>query len=108
VCAALLPHVMEANIRALRARQPQGDALRRYQTVARVLTGDAAARAEDAVEWVRGICARLRIPPLGTYRIGPLDVATLVEKARQASSMKGNPIELTAEELRAVLERALI
>jgi alcohol dehydrogenase class IV len=108
VCAALLPHVMEANIRALRARQPEGDALRRYQTVARVLTGHAAARAEDGVEWVRGICARLRIPSLGTYGIGPPDVSTLVEKARQASSMKGNPIELTAEELRDVLGRALI
>ena len=108
VCAALLPHVMEANIRALQARQPEGEALRRCQRVARVLTGDAAARAEDGVEWVRGICARLRIPSLGTYGIGPPDVSTLVEKARQASSMKGNPIELTAEELRDVLGRALI
>ena len=30
VCAALLPHVMEVNIRALRARAPDSEALRRY------------------------------------------------------------------------------
>ena len=41
LCAALLPHVMETNLRALRARQPGSDALLRYDEVARVVTGDA-------------------------------------------------------------------
>src|ERR1035437_9079914 len=31
VCAALLPHVMEANLRALRRRQPAAPALQRYE-----------------------------------------------------------------------------
>ena len=46
VCAALLPHVMEANIRALRDRDPAGESLRRYEVVARILTGNPAATAE--------------------------------------------------------------
>ena len=41
VCAALLPHVMAANIRALRERAPESAALARYETVARLLTGKA-------------------------------------------------------------------
>ena len=44
VCAALLPHGMEVNIRALRARAPGSEPLGRYRTVARLLTGNAERR----------------------------------------------------------------
>lgn len=107
VCAALLPHAMEANIRALRARGPESESLRRYEEVARLLTGKPGAAAEDGVEWVREICQELSIPPLSSYGIREPDVPLLVEKASQASSMKANPIVLTQEELREVLTRAL-
>jgi alcohol dehydrogenase class IV len=49
----------------------------------------------------------LRIPPLRAYGIGPEHVADLVAKAASASSMKANPVPLTAEELAAALQRAL-
>ncbi len=39
ICAALLPHGIVVNIRALRARDPNGNALQRYTEIARVLTG---------------------------------------------------------------------
>jgi alcohol dehydrogenase class IV len=107
VCAALLPHGMEANIRALRARAPQSPVLARYQTIAGVLTGDAGARPEDGVEWVRALCDRLRIPPLREYGVTPDDAPVLVANAAQASSMKANPITLTAEELHKVLQGAM-
>jgi alcohol dehydrogenase class IV len=107
VCAALLPHVMEVNIRALRARAPDSEPLRRYQTVARILTGQPDATAEGGIEWVRQIRQTLRIPPLSAYGIRDQDVAELVELAAQASSMKANPIPLTPEELREILTRAL-
>ena len=64
VCAALLPHAVEINVEALRARDPNGAALRRYDTVARLLTGQPYATADDAVWWLEEICAKLRIPPL--------------------------------------------
>jgi alcohol dehydrogenase class IV len=107
VCAALLPHGMAINIRASRARATEGEALRRYETVARLLTGKPDALAEEGVEWVRQLCQELQIPPLSSYGIQERDVATLVEKASRASSTKGNPITLTADELREVLTRAL-
>src|SRR5258705_8056948 len=53
VCAALLPHVVEANLRALRSRAPESGALRRYDEVARLITSEADAAADDAVEWLR-------------------------------------------------------
>jgi len=107
VCAALLPHGMEVNIRALRARAPGSEMLRRYETVARILTGKAEASGEEGVEWVSELVRELQIPPLGTYGIQPGDIATLVEKASKANSMKANPLVLTADELREVLTRAL-
>lgn len=107
VCAALLAHVMEVNIRALRARAPESPALARYETVAHVLTGRADARPEDGALWAGELCRALAIPPLRHYGAGEEDVETLVEKAAQASSMKANPIVLARDELREILRRAL-
>lgn len=107
VCAALLPHVMETNIRALRERESESQSLSRYKEVARLLTNLANPKEEDGIAWVRNAVVELHIPPLSTYGIGPKHTATLVEKATNASSMKANPIALTANELSATLERAL-
>ena len=107
VCAALLPHVMEMNLRALRQRQPQSEALPRYDEVARLVTGRASALAEAGVNWVRELVKDLRIPALGSYGIKQEHVAELVASAAKASSMKANPIALTPEELAETLQRAL-
>lgn len=50
ICAALLPHVMNANIRALRRCGAQTRALERYVQVARFCTGDRHATADAGVE----------------------------------------------------------
>jgi alcohol dehydrogenase class IV len=107
VCATLLPHGMAVNIRAARARAPEGETVRRYETVARLLTGKPDAAADEGVEWVRQLCRELQIPRLGSYGIQEQDVPALVEKASKASSTKGNPIPLTMDELREVLTSAL-
>ena len=106
VCAALLPHAMVVNIRALRARAPASESLRRYEAVARLVTREASD-AEAGVEWVGRLCRELAIPPLRAYGVHEQDVPILVEKASRASSTKGNPLTLTPEELREVLMRAL-
>lgn len=107
VCAALLPHVLDVNLRALRERKPGSDVLARFAEVARLLTGNPAALAADSVEWVRDLCIELKIPGLGNYGICETDVAQLCQKAEQASSMKGNPISLTPLELAEIVGRAI-
>ncbi len=107
VCAALLPHVMEANILALRLRAPHGPGVARYRHVARVLTGRPDSEPEDGVKWAASLVQELRVPGLSSYGIGPADIPGLVAKAAQASSMKGNPVGLTEYELAGVLTRAL-
>ena len=107
VCAALLPLVMEANLQAARTRPTATPVLARYAEVARLLTGDAAATPEDGVRWVRALVAELQIPPLRTYGVAPEHIASIVQKAAQVSSMKANPLPLTAEELAALLLAAI-
>jgi len=106
-CAALLPHVMNANLRALRQRQPSGETLIRYHQVARLLANDAGVSADDGVAWVRQLVSDLKIPPLAAYGVRSAHMAELVDKAAAANSMKANPIALTTEELAAALRAAL-
>jgi alcohol dehydrogenase class IV len=107
VCASLLPHVMAANIRALREREPQNSALARYQKVASLLAGNPHADAEAGVEWVQKLVAELPVPKLRAYGLREEHVGGLVVKAANASSMKANPVVLTADELAHALRLAL-
>ena len=107
VCAALLAPGMEANIRALRERAPGSESLERYQKVAAVLTENPASLPEDGPAFVRGLCLEFSIPPLRSWGVLQSHVDALVEKASRASSMKGNPIALTREELAGLLVQAL-
>jgi alcohol dehydrogenase class IV len=106
-CARLLPPVVDVNVRALRARAPDSAALARYDEAARILTGRARARAEDAAAWLRELVDDLAVPALSTYGLAEADVARVAEQARRASSMQGNPIALTDGELAEVLRGAL-
>src|SRR4051812_49513336 len=64
ICAALLPHVMDANVRVLEARSKESPALGRYAQVARLLTGNPNAARGDGIGWVRQVIAELKIAPL--------------------------------------------
>ena len=106
-CARLLPLIAEVNVRALRARAPNAVAVARYDEVARIVTGDASARAEDAVVWLRELVTALSVPGFATYGVGDEDIPRVVAAARQASSMQGNPIVLTDAELHETLGAAI-
>jgi alcohol dehydrogenase class IV len=106
VCAALLAPVVEANVRALRERDPGSPALDRYAAAARLLTGRDAATVEDAVAWLRETVEALQVPPLRDMGLRPARYAEVAEKSARSSSMQGNPVVLTADELGAVLDAA--
>jgi len=107
VCAALLPYIMEINVRALRQRAPNSDSLDRYAKIAIIVTQSQKATIEDGVGWIRDLCGTLAIPRLRAFAMQEKDVPTLVELASKASSMKANPIALTREELTESLRRAI-
>lgn len=107
LCAALLPAVVAANLRALSERLPGSPALPRYRRVARLLTGNPDATPDDAVSWLLGLATDLGVLGLSAHGVGPALVPELVANAARASSMKANPVELTREELTAIVEAAL-
>ena len=106
VCARLLPYVMEANVNALQARSPVSPAMARYDEVARILTGSPEAKAPDGFRWVQELCEDLEVSPLAEFGMKEEDVSKVVEKSKNASSMKGNPVELTVDELTSILKKA--
>jgi alcohol dehydrogenase class IV len=95
------------NVKALRKREPQNPAMQRYLDVAHILTGDESATIEDGIEWLDTIRAELQIPPLASYGITTKDIPQIVEKSKNSSSMKGNPILLTEKEMSEILLQAL-
>lgn len=107
VCARLLPLVVARNIEALRARDPSGVYLARYTDVARILTGQATATADDAAPWLRDLVNELEVPPLARYGLTRAAIPELVNNAQRSSSMQGNPIVLSRDELTQTLEAAL-
>jgi alcohol dehydrogenase class IV len=107
ICAALLPPVMAANIQALTERDPDHPSLDRYRETAVLLTGQADATAKDGVAWVRQFCQRLKVPSLEKIGFTAAQTAEAVSKACRASSMKGNPVMLTEDELAAIYRNAL-
>jgi alcohol dehydrogenase class IV len=110
-CAAVLPYVMEANLRAAPRSQAGDETVRRYAEVARALaadhgkTGEVAARG--GIEHVRELCARFAVPPLSRFGVTREAVPDLVARAKLTSSMRANPVDLTDEELAGILIAAI-
>jgi alcohol dehydrogenase class IV len=107
ICAALLPHVMDANISALRRMAPGHPSLARHAEAARLLTGRHEASAGDGVRFVRELCADLGVPGLASLGLTAEQIPVAAEKAARASSMKGNPVPLDQDELQRVLRLAM-
>jgi alcohol dehydrogenase class IV len=102
VCAALLPPVMEVNIRAVKEQNHQ-QTLEKYDEVAQILTGNSKARATDGIQWAKNMVDVLKIPHLSAFGLSVSDFPELVEKAKKASSMKGNPVLLNDKQLLNIL-----
>jgi alcohol dehydrogenase class IV len=107
ICAALLPHVMAVNVRAMQERLPQSPSLERYLEVSRLMTGKENASTADGIALVKDLAKALHIPALSVYGVTKNDFQVIIDKSTAASSMKGNPVKLTLQELEEVLTLAL-
>jgi alcohol dehydrogenase class IV len=107
ICGRLLPYVMEANVRALQTRAPNSSALARFDEIARILTNQPDATAAAGVAWVFELARVLAVPPLAQYGLTDADLPELVAQSQKASSMKGNPIVLTDEEVMEIIKQAM-
>lgn len=107
VCARLLPYVMATNVAAISERAPNSAYCSRFDQVAQLLTGDSNATAQDGVAWIDSLSDALNVPSLSAFGVSPAHFDEIVAKSKVASSMKGNPIPLSDQELHAILTAAL-
>jgi alcohol dehydrogenase class IV len=107
VCAALLPHVIAANLRAADAGEGLPATRARYAALGRILVGEDGGTAAEAASACARATARLvrglAIPPLSAFGLREQDVPEMVALARKASSMRFNPVALSDEALARVL-----
>ena len=104
ICASLLVACSAANLAAMGRRDPDNPAVGKYAQAALALCGVADARA--GLDWLARTAGLLGVRRLGELGLAPDDVEACVDAAMASSSMKGNPIVLTRDELRAVVASA--
>ncbi len=106
ICASLLPAVMKKNIELLGEKEEGEAYIKRYKDIAIWITGNPQAMPEDIVEYLESLKRELKIPSLADIGIRKDDYPKIVEKAQKSSSMKGNPIRLSPEEMIDILNLA--
>ncbi len=111
VCAALLPPIIAANVRALMKSDEAAPSLRRYETIGRQLPeiglSSPGNRIELLIAFVTDLVKKLRIPPLKQFGLSDADISEMIVLARKASSMKFNPVVLSDEALFEALGAAV-
>jgi len=107
ICARLLPVVFEVNARELEKSSGNHEILTRFQQVSEWLTGDQNATILSGVNFLKQLAEDLKIPALSNFGMNRQHVEEVVEKAKKASSMKGNPIQLSDEALKEILLKAI-
>ena len=106
VCASLLAAVLEVNIKAVKKQNNSG-LLEKFGEIARIFSGNVEATAEDGIESIKNLVNQLNIPRLATFGLTSDNFPELIANARNSSSMKGNPVVLSDDELYSVLEKSL-
>ena len=110
VCGTLVAAATRVNIRALRAREPDSPALRKYAEAGLLLSGrmyaSEQAAQEGLVELLDEWTARLELPRLGEFGVRQDDIARVVANCR-GGSMQTNPLVLSDEELSGLLSTRL-
>ena len=105
-CASLFTAVLEVNITAAK-KQNHFSLLEKLGEVARIFSGNVEATAEDSIESIKKLVDELNIPRLATFGLTSGNFPELVVNAKNSSSMKGNPVALSDNELYYVLEKSL-
>ena len=103
VCACLLPAVVQENIAAIKATNPDSPYLDKYKEIATLLLDDEQANIEDSIKYLVELKKDLKIRNLSDFGIEQTNYSKIVENARMASSMQKNPIVLPEFRLYEIL-----
>jgi len=110
VCGTLVAAATRTNIEALRQREPNNPALRKYAEAGILLSGrmfSSESAAQDGLaELLEQWTERLSLPRLGDFGMTEEDIGRVVANCR-GGSMQTNPLALSDDELAALLQQRL-
>lgn len=72
-----------------------------------MVTDSKNAALDDALLWIKETCMQMFVPGLADFGVTEADIPAIVEKAKNASSMKGNPVQLNDKELAGILANSM-
>ena len=110
VCGSLLYDATRINMDAMLARDTENIALKKYADVGRMMLHDESLDDELAcsklLKLLKKWSKELKMPKLSTYGVKKSDILRLIANI-SGGSMSTNPIMLTEEELRQLIEAVL-
>lgn len=101
ICGALLGPILAMNLKIT-----EGLAQSRLQEVCGLLAGVLGCSAEEAPQWLTDWARAEGLARLTELGVRPKDHAEIIAAALQASSMKSNPVQPSAEALSLALSQA--
>lgn len=111
VCGTLVATATAVNIDALKSRAPHSPALVKYAQAGRILSGQIGLDDETARQCLLGLLEQwsthMRLPTLDAYGVLKTHFSRIVANSR-GSSMKTNPVELSDDEIGAILARRTV
>ncbi len=109
-CGSVLATATAVNVQALEARAPEHPALAKYAAVGRLLAARPQAEQRQAcallVESLYQWTERLELPRLSTFGVTEADLPLIVAASRN-NSMKSNSIDLSDDEIAAIIRQRL-
>ncbi len=107
ICGALFASVLSVNYERMLASPEESFELHdRFTTLATIIAGGEEVSFDLALEEIRRLIEILEIPSLKQLGVKESEFPQIIEKAKRSSSMKGNPFELTDEELMRILRES--
>jgi alcohol dehydrogenase class IV len=111
ICAALLAPTIEANISKLKSTPENQLVLEKYSRIAEIIADRTFSKMELAhesfIDFLKSLTEDLKIPKLSEFGVTESVIPMIVEKAKNSSSMKYNPIHLDDTALSNILKQAM-
>ena len=107
LCARLLPYVFEMNSEIITQNSKGSEGYEKISNIGRILLDSDKTEFMDTVTYLLELAEKLGIGSLKSYGVNEKDIPAIIEHSLTSSSMKGNPVLLSKEQIRRILEMAL-
>ncbi len=111
ICGALLAPVIEENIRNMISQVPFSEALTKYNRIGEIVSNlifeDIREGASRVIEYTQNMTKLLKIPKLSKYGLAEKFFEKIIEKVKQSSSIRYNPVALSDDSLYRILKKTL-